>query len=117
MYVFVDVWFDIRHFVETVKLNVSNRALTNNVNTDDNIIHGDGDIIRQNNNRLALLGTIQYSRAIHEALPALEEHFGKGNVVIPKISPLTGGEVLGCTSPTLMTSDDSTKCNICFFCF
>jgi len=106
MYVFVDVLFDVYHFVESVKLNVPLRALPNIVESEEPQ--------QPPAKRIALLGTIQYSRALHEACELLSEHFGSSNVIIPRESPLTSGEVLGCTSPTLITGDER-DCEICIF--
>lgn len=53
--------------------------------------------------KLALLGTIQFSTAIHTAAERLKEHFA--DLVIPQVKPLSPGEVLGCTSPVLAGRD------------
>ena len=53
--------------------------------------------------RIALLGTIQFSQAIHQAAAALKPHYPE--VIIPQEKPLSRGEVLGCTSPLMPTTD------------
>ncbi|GIX60658.1 diphthamide synthesis protein, putative [Babesia caballi] len=54
------------------------------------------------NDRLFLMGTIQYSNVLREAAAIIDEsgHF-RCKVVVPQVSPLLPGEVLGCTSPVL----------------
>lgn len=52
-----------------------------------------------NKKRIALAGTIQFSSAIHAAKSMLSE-LGFENV-IPQSKPLSAGEVLGCTAPTI----------------
>ncbi|XP_020592318.1 2-(3-amino-3-carboxypropyl)histidine synthase subunit 1 [Phalaenopsis equestris] len=51
---------------------------------------------------LALAGTVQFVGAVHAARSLLEaEGF---NVVVPQAKPLSPGEVLGCTAPTMPKS-------------
>jgi len=80
MYVFVDVAFSVDHFVETVELNVAPGS------------------------RVAILGTIQFAKAFPAAKALLEAR--KYVVDIPRCKPLSPGEVLGCTSPTLDLATD-----------
>lgn len=75
LYVFVEIQIDVLHLVETVKLN-----------------------FRQED-KLALAGTIQFGPAIHAAKVALAGHFA--GVVVPQAKPLSAGEVLGCTAPSM----------------
>ena len=75
LYVFVDVGIDVDHLVATIKLNFPDPT-----------------------KRLTLLGTIQFSRAIHAASGALATA-GWSSVDVPQSRPLSAGEVLGCTSP------------------
>ena len=77
LYVFVDVGIDVDHLVATIKLNFPDPT-----------------------QRLTLLGTIQFGRAIHAANDALKAA-GWGTVDVPQCRPLSAGEVLGCTSPTI----------------
>lgn len=74
-YVFVDIAFDVTHLVETVRFNFDPQA------------------------KLAIVGTIQYASSFHRARQILLETHP--NVFVPQAQPLSGGELLGCTSPKL----------------
>uniref|UniRef100_A0A7N0T6Z6 2-(3-amino-3-carboxypropyl)histidine synthase subunit 1 n=1 Tax=Kalanchoe fedtschenkoi TaxID=63787 RepID=A0A7N0T6Z6_KALFE len=76
LYVFVDIMIDVDRLVQTVQLNFPQEK----------------DII--------LAGTIQFGSAIREAKPELERAGYK--VLIPQAKPLSAGEVLGCTAPSVM---------------
>ncbi|XP_072967009.1 uncharacterized protein [Typha angustifolia] len=54
--------------------------------------------------RLALAGTIQFVSAVHAAASVLRLH-GYKDVLIPQAKPLSAGEVLGCTAPTIPKSE------------
>ena len=82
MYVFVDIRFEVTHMVETVQLNFPNRTTS-----------------------LAIVGTIQFASSFHEAKRLLEPHYD--SLYIPQAKPLSGGELLGCTSPTLQAKTDA----------
>lgn len=75
LYVFVDIQIDVQHLVETVRYNFK---------TED---------------KFAIAGTIQFSTAIHAAKAALAVQYP--NIIVPQVKPLSPGEVLGCTSPSL----------------
>ncbi|XP_024396421.1 uncharacterized protein [Physcomitrium patens] len=75
LYVFVDIQIDVAHLVGAVKHNFE-------VGT-----------------KLALAGTIQFSTAIQVAKTQLVRYFP--HILIPQSKPLSPGEVLGCTSPSL----------------
>jgi 2-(3-amino-3-carboxypropyl)histidine synthase len=75
MYVFVEITFDPSHLIETIKANFSK---------DD---------------KIALMGTIQFAPAVSAAREALASAFP--SMWIPQQKPLSPGEVLGCTSPRL----------------
>jgi len=77
MYVFVDVNFDVEHMVESIKLEFPDPS-----------------------SRLAILGTIQFSGTLHLAKTELDKFYSTP-VLVPQARPLSSGEVLGCTSPTL----------------
>ncbi len=81
MYVFVEIRFEVSHLVETVKLNFTR------------------------DKHLAIVGTIQFASSFHEAKRLLEPHFD--SLQIPQAKPLSGGELLGCTSPTLSSDVDA----------
>ncbi len=74
-YVFVDIAFDTTHLVETIRHNFDTQT------------------------RLAIVGTIQYASSFHRARQTLLETHP--HVYVPQSKPLSGGELLGCTSPTL----------------
>ena len=75
LYVFVDITIDVKHVVETVKANFPSET------------------------KLAILGTIQFSSAIHAIGIELENAYP--DIYISQARPLSKGEVLGCTSPIL----------------
>ena len=50
-----------------------------------------------------MVGTIQFNATLHTIKPVLERAGFK--ILIPQITPLSKGEILGCTSPRL--SDDA----------
>lgn len=78
LYVFVDIKIDVDRLINTVKVNVSN----------------DTDVV--------LAGTIQFGAAIRTAKPELEA--AGFRVLVPQSKPLSAGEVLGCTAPTISLS-------------
>ncbi|CAI5468459.1 unnamed protein product [Closterium sp. Yama58-4] len=82
LYVFVDITIDVPHFIDTLKLNFPP--------TD----------------HLVLAGTIQFTAAVHAAKSALSGHFKA--ITVPQAKPLSGGEVLGCTAPSLSPSFERT---------
>ncbi|XP_057853561.2 uncharacterized protein LOC131063687 [Cryptomeria japonica] len=75
LYVFVDIQIDVQHLEETIR---------HNFKPDD---------------KIALAGTIQFSTAIHTAKAALQGQYP--SIIVPQAKPLSPGEVLGCTSPSL----------------
>ncbi|KAF8398334.1 hypothetical protein HHK36_017261 [Tetracentron sinense] len=77
LYVFVEIKIDVDRLIDTVKLNVN----------------------AMSTKKLALAGTIQFSAAIRAAKHALE--CAGFEVLVPQSRPLSAGEVLGCTSPTI----------------
>jgi 2-(3-amino-3-carboxypropyl)histidine synthase len=79
LYVFVDILIDLDHFVRTVTLNFSAAQ------------------------RLLLVSTIQFSQALHQAQLHLAPHYA--HLHVPQAKPLSGGEILGCTSPALAAGD------------
>lgn len=79
LYVFVEIKIDVDRLINTVRLNVDPGHLETK--------------------KLALAGTIQFSSAIRAAKPALE--CAGFEVLVPQSKPLSAGEVLGCTSPTI----------------
>ena len=79
LYVFVDISIDTGHLVATVERNF------------------------QVGKTIAIVGTIQFNATLHKVKEPLERAGFK--VLIPQISPLSKGEILGCTSPKLSKAD------------
>ncbi|CAM9758578.1 unnamed protein product, partial [Choristocarpus tenellus] len=79
LYIFVEISIDTNHLVDCVKETFSKET------------------------RLALMGTIQFAGAVHEAKNTLQEQFNQ--VSVPQAKPLSPGEVLGCTSPVIEDKD------------
>ena len=80
LYIFVDISIDTSHLLATLERNF------------------------QPGKTIAMVGTIQFNATLHGLKPVLER---KGfNVVIPQITPLSKGEILGCTSPNLTDNKD-----------
>src|SRR6201994_2792714 len=75
LYVFVDIGIDVTHLIATIERNFQ-----------------PGKII-------AIVGTIQFNATIHGVTEKLKSA-GYG-VMVPQISPLSKGEILGCTSPRI----------------
>jgi len=53
---------------------------------------------------LALVGTIQFASSLQVVAAALREN-GYPDLVVPQARPLSPGEILGCTSPQLMSQE------------
>jgi len=79
LYVFVDISIDTSHLLATLERNFSSGKT------------------------VAMVGTIQFNATIHGVKPSLEKAGFK--VIVPQIAPLSKGEILGCTSPNLATSN------------
>ena len=77
LYVFVDISIDTSHLLATLERNF------------------------QPGKAIAMVGTIQFNATLHDVKPILERAGFK--VLIPQITPLSKGEILGCTSPRLST--------------
>ncbi|XP_014284399.1 2-(3-amino-3-carboxypropyl)histidine synthase subunit 1 [Halyomorpha halys] len=79
LYIFVDIKIDPIHFIETIKLNFKMET------------------------KLAFVSTIQFITTLHAAAGELRK-LGY-DVKIPQSRPLSPGEVLGCTAPTIREVD------------
>ncbi|RYO81786.1 hypothetical protein DL766_004647 [Monosporascus sp. MC13-8B] len=79
LYVFVDISIDASHLLATLERNFAPPKT------------------------IAMVGTIQFNATIHGVRSALEK--AGFSVLIPQISPLSKGEILGCTSPRLPDSE------------
>jgi 2-(3-amino-3-carboxypropyl)histidine synthase len=75
LYIFVSISIDTTHLINTI---------TSNFPTGRTI---------------ALVGTIQFNATIHGIVPILRRE--GYNPIVPQIAPLSKGEILGCTSPSL----------------
>lgn len=80
LYVFVDISIDTSHLLATLERNFAPPKT------------------------VAIVGTIQFNATIHGVRSTLENAGFK--VLIPQISPLSKGEILGCTSPRLPDSEN-----------
>ncbi|XP_018332745.1 2-(3-amino-3-carboxypropyl)histidine synthase subunit 1-like [Agrilus planipennis] len=79
LYVFVDIEIDLQHCIETLKLNFNKTV------------------------HVALVSTVQFIRALQSvAKKLIEDGY---NVTIPQCKPLSPGEILGCTAPTVKCAD------------
>lgn len=74
LYVFVDIQFDLKHFLDTIRHNFKPQS------------------------KLAFVGTIQFVSSLQSAHSELSNEY---QITIPQIKPLSPGELLGCTSPKL----------------
>jgi len=79
LYVFVEISIDIPHFVDSLVANLPKST------------------------RLGLCATIQFTGALHGARAPLAAHFAAAT--IPQCKPLSAGETLGCTAPTIDNCD------------
>lgn len=79
LYVFVDISIDTQHLLATLERNFASGKT------------------------IAMVGTIQFNATLHGVRGSLERAGFK--VLIPQISPLSRGEILGCTSPRLTSTD------------
>jgi 2-(3-amino-3-carboxypropyl)histidine synthase len=80
LYIFVDISIDTSHLIATLERNF------------------------QSGKTIATVGTIQFNATLHGLKPVLERAGYK--VIIPQITPLSKGEILGCTSPQLSDEID-----------
>ncbi|XP_046840147.1 2-(3-amino-3-carboxypropyl)histidine synthase subunit 1-like [Xenia sp. Carnegie-2017] len=78
LYVFVDIKIDTAHFIDTLKYNFPL------------------------NSKLSLVSTIQFAAALQFSAMELSSDF---TIDIPQCKPLSPGEILGCTSPTITNKD------------
>nr|NVI70988.1 putative diphthamide biosynthesis protein 1 [Cucujiformia] len=79
LYIFVDIKIDPVHFIETIKHNFP-------VTT-----------------KLVLVSTIQFLATLQSAVSSLKEIGYEVN--LPQSKPLSAGEILGCTAPTVRCTD------------
>ncbi|OGE53482.1 hypothetical protein PENARI_c007G00585 [Penicillium arizonense] len=79
LYIFVDISIDTTHLLATLERNF------------------------KPGQSIATVGTIQFNATLHGLKPVLER--AGFRVVIPQITPLSKGEILGCTSPQLADTE------------
>ncbi|RDL40286.1 Uncharacterized protein BP5553_00265 [Venustampulla echinocandica] len=77
LYVFVDISIDTTHLLATLEKNFPSGKT------------------------MAVVGTIQFNATLHGIRAPLEK--AGYNILVPQITPLSKGEILGCTSPRLST--------------
>lgn len=75
LYVFVDIKIDVNHVAEIIKKNFQGRV--------------------------GIIGTIQFNSSINRLKRMLNGDEDEVECVLPQVKPLSGGEVLGCTSPRI----------------
>ncbi|EEH35167.2 diphthamide biosynthesis protein [Paracoccidioides lutzii Pb01] len=75
LYIFVDISIDTQHLIATLERNFPAGKT------------------------IAVVGTIQFNATLHGLKPILER--AGYTILIPQITPLSKGEILGCTSPKL----------------
>lgn len=75
LYVFVDIQIDVPHLLATIARNFAPGKT------------------------IAMVGTIQFNATLHGTAQQLRS--AGYNILIPQITPLSKGEILGCTSPNL----------------
>jgi len=80
LYIFVDISIDNTHLVNTLVRNIPAGKT------------------------IAVVGTIQFNSTLHTVRPILENAGFK--VLVPQITPLSKGEILGCTSPRIDKSSN-----------
>ncbi|KAG5438809.1 hypothetical protein PCANB_002529 [Pneumocystis canis] len=86
LYIFVNIEINKDHVIETIKANIPN------------------------NTHIALVGTIQFVPTIHSIRPCLENNMDNNSsykITVPQSKPLSPGEILGCTAPTLNADVDA----------
>ncbi|KAI3632119.1 hypothetical protein MIR68_009955 [Amoeboaphelidium protococcarum] len=108
IYVFVDIRFDITHFQRTFNRHfidsqiINGSSSTHGDTKSDQVRHNSEGIGESNNSkrksRVVLVGTIQFASSLHLIAEQMAEYC---HVIIPQARPLSRGEILGCTSPTL----------------
>ncbi len=75
LYVFVDIQIDMEHLLATIERNFKPGS------------------------KIAMVGTIQFNATLHGTSQQLRS--AGYDVIVPQITPLSKGEILGCTSPRL----------------
>eukprot|EP00968_Pinguiococcus_pyrenoidosus_P008370 scaffold596_cov236-Pinguiococcus_pyrenoidosus.AAC.26 len=118
LYVFVEIKFDVKSAVGSLQQTFRGDSLEQIVpawllaKRPGAIEYEDGAAEQQRKPlKIAVLGTIQFAAAVQELATRLREQgivgsFPVSEVYVPQALPLSGGETLGCTSPTLTSDTD-----------
>lgn len=77
LYVFIDIQIDNLHVIDTLRNNFP---------------------LDKGTTTIVLVSTIQFVAAVHAIAPVLSKEY---KVIVPQAKPLSPGEILGCTSPSL----------------
>ena len=80
LYVFVDIQIDLDHLLATIERNFKPGST------------------------IAMVGTIQFNATLHGTAQQLRSE--GYNILVPQITPLSKGEILGCTSPRLKKEEN-----------
>ena len=102
LYVFVEITIDVPHFVECFHQTILAENQKNGLDKDDKP-------------HVYLLGTIQFRHALMEARRLLRSPPYEYNLTIPQAKPLSPGEVLGCTSPVLAKTPETSSRAVVLF--
>ncbi|UXI22709.1 Bardet-Biedl syndrome 1 protein-like [Sarcoptes scabiei] len=84
LYVFVDIRFDLLHFIGTIAKNFNPKE-----------------------HKICLASTIQFVSSLHMAVQELKQNHSF-EVFVPRSQPLTPGEILGCTAPKIEANQANT---------
>ncbi|OSX60317.1 hypothetical protein POSPLADRAFT_1147355 [Postia placenta MAD-698-R-SB12] len=112
LYVFVEIAIDSSHLLQTIRLNFPNdRQKFHDALLDSEETDSSSRSISYEPTRLALVSTIQFVAALSRLKDDLTTEYadaqspklwtGKYDANIPRSKPLSPGEILGCTAPTL----------------
>ncbi|KAF9818350.1 hypothetical protein IEO21_02865 [Rhodonia placenta] len=116
LYVFVEIAIDSSHLVQTIRLNFPNdRQKFHDALLDSEETDSSSRNTSYEPTRLALVSTIQFVAALSRLKDDLTTEYvdaqspklwtGKYDANIPRSKPLSPGEILGCTAPTLSDVD------------
>jgi 2-(3-amino-3-carboxypropyl)histidine synthase len=120
MYVFVEIDIDIEHLANTLRSNFEDipsslksnslsslsSSLSSSISSDDHLspsFHTKSPNPMDRPCRLFLMSTIQFVSALQKTRDYLNCESSRLEIVIPQSKPLSPGELLGCTAPSLST--------------
>ncbi|KAI3384208.1 hypothetical protein SNEBB_005660 [Seison nebaliae] len=96
LFVFVDIEIDYKHFIDLINFNFGKK----------NLDESEKEV------QLILCSTVQYLNSLHMAYNELRENHNWKNIKLLQSKPLSKGEVLGCTAPSL-DIEDVYSCQDC----